>query len=354
MTEKNDKPFADDKNADQEEKRRNYHAAIEAAFKSKYDDEHSSIVTRGEVKIGEEPPILDLLVLKKDEALQLTDEIGSFFKENNVIEVKGVDDGISINDVFKALGYTDMYMAIGRNVDEIPWETVTVTVIQFQYPRAAFKRLQEMGCEIKERIKGCVWEASGPAINFPFQVVKATELGEEWAAICAIAPGASEDMILKLQEEFFLANDARKREHLAIVLKLSALNNGETMKRMKETGKMREEVREAVRYIFSEEIEAEKAKLEKELSAERQKTDQTIAEMERLKKENEAEVERVKNDKEAEIERLKKEKEAEMEKTVRNMLLEKFSLSTILKCTNATFEMVERIAKSLGMESVSQ
>ena len=101
------------------EKKKNYHNGMEAAFKLKYDDEYDFMKTEAEKPVGEEPPILDQKKIKKDPGKILTDDIGSFFKENNVIENKGYGDGISINDVFKAQGCAAMYMSIDKHVDEV-------------------------------------------------------------------------------------------------------------------------------------------------------------------------------------------------------------------------------------------
>ena len=143
MSENRNVPSGNDKDGNSIHEKLNYRAGVEAALKSRYDDVYDSVETLVEMPLGQEHPILDLLVLKKDPKLKLGDDIGSFFRENNIIEVKGHGDGISINDVFKSLGYADMYISIDKLVDQIPWESVTVTVIQFQYPRAALAQLQE-------------------------------------------------------------------------------------------------------------------------------------------------------------------------------------------------------------------
>ena len=96
---------------------KNYHNSTVATYKLKYYDDFME--TELAKTIGEDPLILDMPILKKDQGKNLNDDIGSFFKENNAIENKGCGDGISVNDVFKAQGYAAMYMYIDKHVDEV-------------------------------------------------------------------------------------------------------------------------------------------------------------------------------------------------------------------------------------------
>ena len=98
-----------------EEHKVDYHAGIVAALKVKYDDQYDFMETIKELILGEKPPRLDAVLLKKDPLQCLPDEVGCFFKEYNVIEFKGFGDGISINDFYKAQGYALMWNQNRRN-----------------------------------------------------------------------------------------------------------------------------------------------------------------------------------------------------------------------------------------------
>lgn len=310
--------------------RTNYHMGMEATLKLKYDDVHDSIETLANVHLGQDPPYLDLLILKKDPGLELSDEIGSFFKENNVIENKGYGDGISINDVFKVQGYGGMYMSLDRNVDEIPWETMTVTVMQYQHPRAAFGRLKEMGCEIKERVSGCVYEVSGPPIMFPFQLVNASGLGDDWAEIKAMIPGAEVETIKKVMQEYHGEDDPRKRQHLRAILRISYANNNEAVERMKETGEMDENrFIETARLLFPEEYE---------------RANELEAKNKRLEDELEA--------KDQQLEDEMRKRETDKENTIQSMLKDNISATNIAKWMNVSLEKVAEVARKNGIRSL--
>ena len=245
-----------------EEHRVDYHAGLVAALKAKYDDQYDFMETIKELILGEKAPRLDAVVLKKEKDKELTDEIGCFFREHNVFEFKGFGDGISINDVYKAEGYGLFYMVIDRLVNEIPIESVTITVIQYRYPREAFKYLENMGCSIKERTKG-IYEISGGPIIFPFQVVDADVLGDEWIVLKVLVPGATEEQIEIIQMEYDRTENELYKVHLADVLRTAFESNEKVFEKMKEAGKMSE----AVERVFQKEIEEAAEKKEEKIVA---------------------------------------------------------------------------------------
>ena len=59
-----------------EEHRIDYHAGLVAALKTKYDDQFVFMETIKELILGEQPPGLDAVVLKKETNHHLNDEIG--------------------------------------------------------------------------------------------------------------------------------------------------------------------------------------------------------------------------------------------------------------------------------------
>ncbi|MBR1476331.1 MAG: hypothetical protein IJ608_00010 [Lachnospiraceae bacterium] len=245
-----------------EEHRTDYHAGLVAALKTKYDDRYDFMETLKELILGEKPPRLDAVVLKKDPDQHLTDEIGCFFLEHNVFEFKGYGDGININDIFKVEGYALFYMTIDKKVNEVPLETVTISVLQYRFPREVLKELEAKGCAVKERIKG-IFEISGGPVIFPFQIIDAVILGPEWDVLKVLVPGATEKQIIKIQEEYEQADNDLLKQHLADVLRTAFESNEALFSKMKEAGKMSE----AVERVFQKEIEEAAEKKEERIVA---------------------------------------------------------------------------------------
>jgi len=135
-------------------------------------------------------------------------------------------------------------------------------IIKYRYPREAFNELEEDGCTVTERTKG-VWEIAGPKVIFPFQIVDVGNLGDEWAVLKVLVPGAAEENILKVQDEHDNTKDPIHKQHLADVLRTSAESNPETYTRLRREGKMSE----AVNLIFADKIEEAAEKKEEQVVA---------------------------------------------------------------------------------------
>lgn len=281
-----------------EEHRTDYHAGLVAALKTKYDDQYDFMETIKELILGENPPRLDAVVLKKDPDQHLTDEIGCFFLEHNVFEFKGYGDGININDIFKVEGYALFYMTIDKKVNEVPLETVTVSVLQYRFPREVLKGLEAKGCVVKERSEG-IFEISGGPVIFPFQIIDAVILGPEWDVIKVLVPGATEKQIIKIQEEYERADNNLLKQHLADVLKTAYESNESLFEKMKEEGRMGEKFDQ----IFEKQIQEAADKKE--------------------------------------------------EKTIENMLKDNVKASTITKWTGASLEKIAAVATRLGMSTIA-
>lgn len=89
-----------------------------------------------EYNLSKEPLKMDLLVIKKLSDRPVRNEIGRIFKRYNVIEYKSPDDGLSIDDYYKTLGYACLYKGLGEKVGQIPAEELTVSVFRERYPRS--------------------------------------------------------------------------------------------------------------------------------------------------------------------------------------------------------------------------
>lgn len=94
-----------------------------------------------EYNIGKEPLRIDLLIIKKRPGAVIKNEIGSIFKQHNLLEYKSPDDGFSIDDYYKAIGYACIYKSLGETVDAIPAQEITVSFFREAYPRELIKSL---------------------------------------------------------------------------------------------------------------------------------------------------------------------------------------------------------------------
>ena len=83
-----------------------------------------------EYNLSKKPLQMDLLIIEKRKNVQIQNEIGRIFRRHNVIEYKSPDDGMTIDDFFKTLGYAYLYKGLGEKVDQIPLEELTISLFR--------------------------------------------------------------------------------------------------------------------------------------------------------------------------------------------------------------------------------
>ncbi|MEI3437859.1 MAG: hypothetical protein V8Q83_06605 [Blautia sp.] len=106
-----------------------------------------------EYNLSKEPIRIDLLIVKDRKKLgKIKNEIGHIMRTYNVIEYKSPEDGLTIDDFYKTIGYACLYKGYGENVDKIPVNELTVSLFREAYPREMFLALKRHGHEIENGI----------------------------------------------------------------------------------------------------------------------------------------------------------------------------------------------------------
>ena len=96
-----------------------------------------------EHELGDKPVRLDMLLLKK-ESVPLVDPLGSFFRIHNVLDYKSPEDGLTIDDFYKAQGYALIYKSLGKTVNAIPLHELTVSIFRHADCRKANMKLSKL------------------------------------------------------------------------------------------------------------------------------------------------------------------------------------------------------------------
>ena len=130
-----------------------------------FDEEH---------KLSREPLSMDLLVIKKYADAEVANEIGRMFRKFNVFEYKSPDDGLTIDDYIKTVGYAYLYKGQGKTVDEIPFDELTVTLVRDNMPDGLFESVKRLGGTVEECFPG-VYYISG-VVSTPTQFVLTSSL----------------------------------------------------------------------------------------------------------------------------------------------------------------------------------
>ena len=84
--------------------RTRFHYGFYAAMEVEYDLAGVPLIYEQEIELGKDPVRLDFLIIKKEPDVILKDPIGEFFKQVNIFEYKSPEDGLSVDDFYKAQG----------------------------------------------------------------------------------------------------------------------------------------------------------------------------------------------------------------------------------------------------------
>jgi hypothetical protein len=155
-----------------------WHPAMYAALEYEFREDIEDLEMIPEYNLSKEPIRIDILIVKtKEKDEKLKNEIGHIMRKYNVIEYKSPDDGMSIDDFYKTLGYACLYKGYGKTVDQIPADEITVTMLRAAYPREMFAALEKEGYKIEEKYKGIYYVTNN--LPFPVQVIVTSVLGKE-------------------------------------------------------------------------------------------------------------------------------------------------------------------------------
>lgn len=133
-----------------------------------------SLVFEKEHELSKQPVRMDMLIVKKKRDIQIDIPFGRIFRQYNILEYKSPEDGLTIDDFFKVIGYAGLYKGLGKNVDEISAKELTVSLFRHRHPRRLFQALEDMGAAISRAEQG-IYYVSG-FFNIPVQVVATGEL----------------------------------------------------------------------------------------------------------------------------------------------------------------------------------
>lgn len=208
-----------------------------------------------EYNLSKEPIRIDLLVIKESEQERiLKNEIGHIMRRHNVLEYKGPGDELSIDDLYKAIGYACLYKAYGKTVDEIPADEVTVSLFREAYPRELFKRLTGLGYLIERKYPG-IYHVSG--MQFPLQIVVIRQLARKThSSLRILTDRADIEDIKEFLKNSEKVTDVRERSNIEAVLQVSVNANFELYEQVRRDSVMCEALRE----LMKEEIEIDKKK----------------------------------------------------------------------------------------------
>jgi hypothetical protein len=212
-----------------------------------------------EHELSQKPLRVDLLVVRKDGSREITNPIASFYKRYNLIEYKSPDDELSIDDYFKVIGYAGIYKSLGKRVDSISVEDMTLSIFRSRYPEELMKKLRALGALVTEEAPG-VFKTEG-MFFVPVWIVVTSMLDEAHTVMKVLARGASADDIKRFMDFSSAITEKDDKENADAVLEVSLLANRDMFEEVRRENDM---MGPALREFMKDDIEASEAKGRKE------------------------------------------------------------------------------------------
>ena len=231
--------------------RDHWHPGFIGAMELEFRENKNDLSFKDEYTLSKESLKMDLLIIKVEKGAKINNQIGEIFRQHNIFEYKSPDDGITIDDYYKTVGYAFLYKGLGPTVNAIPGEELTVSMVREAYPVKLFRMIAEGGGRVEKKHPG-VYYVSG-VVNIPTQVIVTKELDKaQHASLRVLTKRAlPEDVITFLQMVGGFTEPGDKQNADA-VLQLSVSANRQIYEDLKRRDPA---MCEALRELMKEEIE---------------------------------------------------------------------------------------------------
>ena len=209
-----------------------WHPGFVAAINLELAENRGDLIYEKEYNLNTKPLEIDLLVIKKDKDIQISNEIGRMFKGHNILEYRSPEDRMDIDSFYKAGAYASLYKAYGETVDERKADDITVSLVREAKPDGLFRYFREHKVEVSNPYPGIYYVLDG--VLFFTQVIVTRELnGKNHGWLKSLSDK------LKKQEMEALLKRARslsgklERELADAVLEVSVKANREIVEELK-------------------------------------------------------------------------------------------------------------------------
>lgn len=227
-----------------------WHMAFPSAMKLEFMAYNKELQYQTEYLLNPKALQMDLLIIKKDDRIEIENEIGRIFKRHNIIEYKSPYDSEGINEYFKVISYAGLYKA-GKDGKAFEPEDISVTMIREGKPVKLFQWLRAHDCRINQAYNGVYYiENAG---FFGTQVIVAKELDEsEHIWIKSLTDKLSQRQVKELIIESNVLLGRPEAEYVEALLQIVSKANYEIFDKIK---KEDADMYSAWRELFQPEID---------------------------------------------------------------------------------------------------
>lgn len=224
-----------------EEDKKQWHPAFCAAMELEFKEDKDALDYEREHNLSKKPLQIDLLVIKKEAGRKLKNEIGDFFLEYNLMECKSPGDGLTIDDLYKVLGYACLYKSETGGLDEVKDTDITISLVREEKPSKLLKQLSEK-YEVKKEGKG-IYRVKG--LLFPLQILVTGQLDpilHGW--LHSLTRTIKQEYAENLLDNYSNLEDGRDKQNAGVIVDFVSNVNVEVFLRiLKESDRMTEEMK---------------------------------------------------------------------------------------------------------------
>lgn len=153
-----------------------WHPAFYASLQIELKEEAGELIFENEHQLGTKPKAIDVLIIRKKKKRRIEKNIARIFRKHNIIEYKGPEESLGIDDFYKVYAYAFFYKSDTQKSDSIAIEELTVTFVCKRYPRKLIRHLREKrNCDIAE-IESGIYYVRGDIL--PIQILVISRLSE--------------------------------------------------------------------------------------------------------------------------------------------------------------------------------
>ena len=214
-----------------------WHPGFVAAMNLEFARNRQGLIFEKEYNLNTKPLEIALLVIRKDSSVRISNEIGSLFKGHNIMEYKSPEDGLDIDDFYKAGAYASLYKSYGRTTDAVKADDVTVSLVREAKPEGLFRYFKEHSYPVSNPYRG-IYYIEGKVL-FPTQIIVTKELEEEshiWLG--ALSERMKKQSMVNLLKSVDRLTEKADKEFADSVLEVSIRANRHVVDELRGDGSM--------------------------------------------------------------------------------------------------------------------
>ena len=201
-----------------------WHPGFIGAMDLEFREDRGKLSFEKEHNLNTKPLQVDLVIIKKEGAWSVHNEIGEIFRKYNIVEYKSPKQHLDVDVFYKTGAYASLYKSYGKTVDERAADDMTVTIVREGKPEGLFQYFRKRGILVENPHPG-IYYVLGEVL-FPTQIIAGKELDQKqhlW--LKSLSSNMEEEDLRKVLEDVRQLKDKPDRESADSVLEVLLREN---------------------------------------------------------------------------------------------------------------------------------